>query len=146
MKLSNKSNLGKLLTNVHNVLNNFILNGDLFFLQITTLSLKRNAPWIPWLPQWPRVKVKWPWPGHIWSQEFETGRKKPRSKMSNGSLDILKSPRVCLVLEFVKLLKSHCDQWKFGISSKQCISFGQEWVELKSWVFFFNSSVFQVMF
>ncbi len=35
--------------------------------------------------------------------------------MSNGSLDILKSPRVCHVLEFVKLRKSHCNQCKFGI-------------------------------
>ncbi len=103
-----------------------------------TLSLIRNAPWIPWLPQWPRVKVKWPWSGHIWSQEFETGRKKTRTKISNGFLDILKSPGVCLVLEFVKLPKSHCDQWKFGISSKRCISFGQECMEVKSWVFFFN--------
>ncbi len=25
-----------------------------------TLSLKRNAPWINWLPLWPKVKVKWP--------------------------------------------------------------------------------------
>ncbi len=32
-----------------------------------TLSLKRNAPWIHWLTLWPRVKVKWPQWGHIWS-------------------------------------------------------------------------------
>ena len=36
-----------------------------------TLSLKRNAPWIRWLPLWPRVKVKCPQPGRIWSWEFE---------------------------------------------------------------------------
>ena len=50
----------------------------LFTLHImsNTLSLKRNAPWIPWLRLRPRVKVQWPRPGHIWSWEFETGRKK----------------------------------------------------------------------
>ena len=39
--------------------------------KICTLSLKRNAPWIPWHPPWPRDKFKWPQLGHIWSQEFE---------------------------------------------------------------------------
>ena len=32
--------------------------------------------------------------------------------MSNGSPDILKHPRVCCVLEFVKLLRSHWEQCK----------------------------------
>ncbi len=36
-----------------------------------TLSLKRNAPWIPWLPVWSIVKVKWPRQVHIWSLKFE---------------------------------------------------------------------------
>ncbi len=36
----------------------------------STLSLKRNAPWIYWLPLWPRVKVKWPRPGHIGKKKY----------------------------------------------------------------------------
>ena len=31
----------------------------------------KNAPWIHLLPLQPRVKVKWPQHGHIWSREFE---------------------------------------------------------------------------
>ncbi len=64
--------------------------------------------------------------------------------MSNRSSDILKSPRVCHILEFVKLLKSHCNQCRFGILCKRCISFGQECMELNPGVFC-NSAVFQVM-
>ncbi len=112
-----------------------------WYLIMCTLSLKRNAPWIHWLPLWPRVKVKWPRKGHILSHKFETGRRKPRSKISNACLDILKTPRVCYILEFVKLLKSHCNQCKFGIFSKWCISLGQEWMVLNRWVFFQFCSV-----
>ncbi len=123
----------------------FSWNCTSFVLFVHTLSLKRNAPWIHWLPLWPRLKVKWPRQDHIWYREFETGREKPHSKMSNGSPDILKSPRVYCVLEFVKLLKSRCHQWKFGIFSKRCISFGQECMVLNPLVYF-NSAVLKVMF
>ena len=47
----------------------------------STFSLKRNAPWIPWLSLWPKVKVNWPRQDHTWRREFETGPKKPQSKM-----------------------------------------------------------------
>ncbi len=65
--------------------------------------------------------------------------------MSNGSLNILETPRVCHVLEFVKLLQTHCNQCKFGILSKRCISFGQECMISNAGAFF-NFAVFQVMF
>ncbi len=45
-------------------------NFNIFFWE-GILSLKRKAPWIHWLPLWPRVKVKCPGQGHIWSWEFE---------------------------------------------------------------------------
>ncbi len=104
-------------------------------IKTATLSLKRNAPWIHWLPLRSRVEVKWPRQGRIWSWEFETGRKKPFPKMTNCSLDILKSPRVCHILEFTKLLKSHCNRCIFGVFCKQCISFGQECMVLNPGVF-----------
>ena len=78
----------------------------------STLSLKRNAPW-------PRVKVRWPWQGHI---------------MYTCSREILKGGRIldqtltCSLVFF----------------SKRCISFGQECMVLNPGVFF-NSAVFQVM-
>ncbi len=109
-----------------------------------TLSLKRNAPWIHRLPLWPRIKVKWPRNGYIWSWEFKTGRKKPHSKISNGSPEILKTPKACRDLDFVKMLKSYCNWCKFGNFSKRCIFFGQECI-LLSFAVFFNSAVFQVM-
>ncbi len=65
-------------------IHNFLWYG----MQYHTLSLKRNAPWIHWLPLWPRVKVNCPQQGHIWSWEFETCRKKSFSKISNSSPDI----------------------------------------------------------
>ena len=37
--------------------------------------------------------------------------------MSNGSPEILESPRVCHVLEFVKLLKSHCSNTAQSLST-----------------------------
>ena len=80
-----------------------------------TWSLKRNVPWIHWHPLWPRIKGQ-----------------------------VLKSPRVCHVLEFVKLFKSHYNQCKFGIFSKWCISLDQECMLLNSGVFF-NSAVLQVI-
>ena len=36
------------------------------------LGLKRNTPWIHWLSLQPRIKVKWPQRGHIWSREFNS--------------------------------------------------------------------------
>ena len=38
-----------------------------------TLSLKGNAPWIHWLPLWPRVKVKWPLRDHC-NQEHDQNK------------------------------------------------------------------------
>ena len=66
----------------------------------------------------------------IWNRSQKTP-----FKMSNRSPDILKSLRICRVLEFVKVLKSHWEQCKFGIFSKWCVSFGQECMVLNHMVF-----------
>ncbi len=110
-----------------------------------TLGLKRNAPSIHQLALQPWVKVMWPWLGHICSWKFVTGHKRPHPKMSNGFSDILKSPSSCHVLEFVNPFKSHCNECKFGIFSKWCVSFGQECMVLNPGVSY-NSAMFQVMF
>ncbi len=81
-----------------------------------TLSLKRNTLWNHRLALWPRVKVMWPRPGHIMSQEFVTGRKRPRSKIS----------------EFVKQANLHwlpCifgSQWRFA-----CFTNSKNWRALR---------------
>ena len=61
--------------------------------------------------------------------------------MSNGSLNILKSPRVCHVLEFVKLRKSHCNQGKFGIFSNDAFLLAKSaWYRILG--YFLNSELF----
>ena len=83
---------------------------------------------------------------HFRSYRYILDQNQIHSKMSNGSPNKSKNPRVCCALEFAKLFISHCDQCKFGILfSKRCISFGQECMGLNLGVFF-NSAVCQVMF
>ncbi len=57
-----------------------------------TLSLKRNAPWIHWLPLWPRVKVKCPRQGSIWSLS-PTAQTKWKALQSSSIFTLLKRKR-----------------------------------------------------
>ena len=102
---------GYTLRNVTSPFGHFYLGWKI----LSTLSLKRNAPWIHWLPIWPRVKVKWPQLDHILSQDFETGRKKPHSKKSNGSPDNSKSPRVCYMYSNFWILPENHEQFWNGV-------------------------------
>ncbi len=76
----------------------------------------------------------------LFSRKFANLRSSWKFKISilyelSIDLCVFWSARVCHVLEFVKLLKSHCNQCKFGFFSKWCISFGQQCMVLNPGIY-----------
>ncbi len=109
-----------------------------------TLKSKRNAKWFSQHLLNLRVKVTWKSFGltindQMCPQVFLTGCKRSHSKISNGSLAILKSPYACHKTKIIKRLKSHCDKCKFGTFFKHCVFLGQDVHNIESLgIFYFG--------
>ena len=109
---------------------------------LNTLSLKRNTPWIHWLPLQARVKVKW---SRAWSYLImRTPSKKPIQKCQIVLPISLKVQMLCFGIRKTAQIPLQAIQiWHF---SKWFVSFGQEYMTQLNCRVYFNAAVFRVLF